>query len=201
MIMRTIALVTLLLSPVAAWAAASGPMATLKQKNGEVNKLLREKIAAGSPQEAKQKDEIKAMAAGLLDYEELSKRSLAQHWDKLTAAQRKDFVSTLRELIERNYVKQLRTNLDYQVLYKDEEVDGDSATVSTVVKVKSKGRDTDAEIIYKMHKVGSEWRVWDVVTDEVSLVRNYRTQFSKIITQQSYDALIKKMKNKLAERT
>lgn len=198
MIMRTVAML-LLLAPSLAVATPIGPMATLKQKNGEVDKLLRQKTAKGSPMEAKQKSQIKQMAATLLDYDELAKRSLAQHWDKLTAAQRTEFVSTLRELIERNYVKQLRTNLDYQVLYKGEEVDGDGATVSTVVKVKSKGKDTDAEIVYKMRKLGDEWRVWDVVTDEVSLVRNYRTQFNKIITEQSYDALIKKMKNKLAE--
>ena len=198
MIMRTLAML-LLVGPSLALAAPIGPLATLKQKNGEVNRLLKQKTAKGSPAEAKQKDEIKQMAATLLDYQELAKRSLAQHWDKLTASQRSEFVTTLRELIERNYVKQLRTNIDYQVLYKGEEVDGDGATVSTVVKVKSKGRDTDAEIVYKMRKLGNEWRVWDVVTDEVSLVRNYRTQFNKIITEQSYDALIKKMKNKLAE--
>ena len=55
-----------------------------------------------------------------------------------------------------------------------------------------------------MHKVvvggGAEWRVWDVITDEVPLTRNYKTQFNKIITEQSYDALIKKMKTKLAEQ-
>lgn len=198
MIMRTLAML-LVLVPGLALAGPLGPMATLKQKNSEVDKLLRQKTAKGSAMEAKQKDQIKQMAAKLLDYDELAKRSLAQHWEKLTAPQRTEFVNTLRELIERNYVKQLRTNLDYKVLYKGEEVDGDKAEVSTVVKVKSKGRDTDAEIVYKMRKVGDEWRVWDVVTDEVSLVRNYRTQFHKIITEQSYDALIKKMKNKLAE--
>src|SRR5207249_1336631 len=114
-----------------------------------------------------------------------------------------EFVTTLRELIERNYVKQLRTNLDYQVQYKGEQLDGDDATVTTVVKVRSQGKNTDAEILYKMRKAppGGVWRVWDVVTDEVSLVRNYRTQFNKIITEQSYEALIKKMKSKLAEGT
>ena len=196
--MRT--LMMMLLLPSLAIAGAGGPMATLKSKNGEVDKLLRNKVAKGSPEEQKQKDEIKQLAATLIDYEELAKRSMAAHWDKLSADQRKEFVSTLRELIERNYVKQLRSNLDYQVQYKSEDLDGDSATVSTVVKVKSQGKNTDAEIVYKMRKLGDgAWRVWDVITDEVSLVRNYKTQFNKIITEQSYDALIKKMKNKLTE--
>lgn len=202
MIMRTLAVVmmaSLGIGSVAHAAATLGPMATLKQKNGDVDKLLRQKVDKGTPAEQKQKDEIKKLAATLLDYDELAQKSLAAHWEKLTSPQRTEFVSTLRELIERNYVKQLRTNLDYQVQYKNEENEGDQATVATVVKVKSAGKKTDAEIIYKMKKAADGWRVWDVITDEISLVKNYRTQFNKIITEQSYDALIKKMKSKLKD--
>jgi phospholipid transport system substrate-binding protein len=183
--------------------AAPGPTLTLKEINGEVDKLLRQKPAPGSPEEQKQKQDIKTLAGRLLDYGELAKRSLDKHWDKLSTAQRDEFVTTLRELIERNYVKQLRTNLDYKVLYKNEQLDGDDATVMTVVKVKTQGKTTDAEIVYKLRKVSAKpsddrWVVWDVITDEVSLVRNYRAQFGKIITEKSYDDLIKKMKDKLA---
>lgn len=202
MIMRNFACaLALALLPSLAYAAgaAGGPMATLKQKNSDVDKLLRQKVEKGSPAEQKQKDEIKKLAATLLDYDELAQKSLAAHWDKLTPAQRTEFVATLRELIERNYVRQLRTNLDYQVQYKGEEAEENQATVTTVVKVKSAGKSTDAEIIYKMKKDPDGWHVWDVITDEVSLVKNYRTQFNKIITEQSYDALIKKMKSKLKD--
>ena len=201
MLKRCALALVLVLPSLALAASGLSPMATLKQKNGEVDKLLRSKVEKGSPAEQKQKDDIKKMAATLLDYDELAQKSLAQHWDKLTPPQRTEFVSTLRELIERNYVKQLRTNLDYQVQYQNEELNGDQATVTTIVKVKSAGKHTDAEIIYKMKKDAEGWRVWDVITDEVSLVKNYRTQFNKIITEQSYDALIKKMKNKLADAT
>src|SRR5205814_2984203 len=104
----------------------------------------------------------------------------------------------LRELIERNYVKQLRTNLDYQVLYNNEEVKENEATVSTTVKVKTQGKATDADIVYRLRRDGDRWVVWDVITDESSMVRNYRSQFAKIISEKSYDELIKKMKSKLA---
>src|SRR5438045_2346855 len=124
--MRTVILSLLIaVTPVAAQAAPGGPMATLKQKNGEVDKLLRLKTERGTPAETKQKDDIKLLAGTLLDYEELARRSLAAHWDKLTAPQRTEFVTTLRQLIERNYVKQLRASLDSQVQYKSEQVEGD----------------------------------------------------------------------------
>jgi phospholipid transport system substrate-binding protein len=195
----------MLLSSVGRAASGPGPMATLKQLNGEVDRLLRERPAPGSSAEKKQKDEIKTLAGTLLDYAELARRALATHWDKLTAPQRSEFVTTLRELIERNYVKQLRTNLNYQVVYKEEQVIGTDATVSTLVKVKTPGKSTDAEIVYKLRRVppgeAGRWLVWDVITDEVSLVRTYRAQFNKIITEKSYEELLKKMKSKLAEDT
>jgi phospholipid transport system substrate-binding protein len=200
--MRTLSIAFTLLLPVAALAGpGQGPMATLKQLNGEVDRLLRLKPEPGSSAEKKQKDDIKALAGTLLDYSELARRSMAVHWDKLSHPQQEEFVSTLRELIERNYVRQLKSNLDYQVLYKTEQVDGAEATVETVVKVKTPGKSTDAEIVYKLRRPteGGRWLVWDVITDESSLVRTYRSQFNKIISEKSYDELIRKMKSKLAE--
>jgi phospholipid transport system substrate-binding protein len=196
--MRKLILASLLFIAAPLLAAAGGPMATLKQINGDVDKLLRQKPDEGTPAAKKQKDDIKALAGRLLDYDELAKRSLAAHWDKLTQPQRTDFVNTLRELIERNYVKQLQSNLDYQVVYKNEQLNEEEATVATVVKVKTQGKSTDAEIVYKLRRSDGVWRVWDVITDESSLVRNYRTSFNKTITEKSYDELIKKMKSKLA---
>ena len=198
----TLAFVALLSFVGVSHAAISGPMATLKQKNGELDRVLRVKTAAGSPEEKKAKDEIKTLAGTLFDYTELAKRALADHWAKLTPAQRTEFVSTLRDLIERNYARQLRSNLDYQVVYKTEDVAGPEATVTTVVKVKTKGKATDAEIVYKMKQPEASsagWMVYDVITDEVSLVRNYRSQFGKVIAEKGYDELVKKMKTKLAE--
>jgi phospholipid transport system substrate-binding protein len=40
------------------------------------------------------------------------------------------------------------------------------------------------------------WEAYDIVIEGVSLVNNYRTQFNKIIRQESYDALVKKLQLK-----
>ncbi len=197
---RVVVMAGLCLGALAAPArAAPGPMTTLKQKNSEVDRLLRLKTEPGSSEDKRRREEVKALAAALFDYQELARRSLGPHWTELNRNQQREFVSTLRQLIERNYVKQLRTNLDYQVEYRGEQLSGDEATVSTVVKVKTKGKQTDADIVYKLRRAGDKWLVYDVITDEVSLVRNYRSQFNKIITEKSYDELLRRMKAKLAE--
>ena len=170
-------------------AAAGGPRATLQRLNDDVDKRLRAKVVAGSAEDTRLKNEVKELASELLDYGELCKRALGEHWEKMPVGQRTDFVATLKELIERNYVKQLKTNLDYQVTYGEESTEGSEAKVTTTVKIATKGKATEALIEYRMIKqatgpTAGKWMVYDVVTDELSLVRNYRTQFQRIIAIQ-----------------
>ena len=103
-------LASLLLGPLAL-AATVGPLATIKQVNGDVDKLLRDMPKEGTPAEKQKKEKITDLAASLLDYGELAKKSLGDHWTQFTQPQRDEFVKTFRELIEKHYVKQLKKNL------------------------------------------------------------------------------------------
>lgn len=180
-------------------AVEKSPSEVLKQNNGQVEALLKRNLPQDSPEAKKQEGEIKHIATQLLDYAELAKRSLAQHWDTLKPQQRDEFVANFQEMLEKHYVKQIKNSLDYKVVYLEEEITGPEARVKTNVKVKSNNKIIDTEIEYKMRRIGSTWLVWDIITDEVSLIRNYKTQFHKIITEQGYDKLLDKMKSKLKE--
>lgn len=185
----------------AAVTPASGPKATLMRLNGDVDKLLRKKTVAGSEDEKQTKQTIKERASELIDYTELGKRALNEQWAKLSAKQQTEFIDTFKELIERNYVKQLRTNLSYDVKYGDEVMEpaGSEAKVTTTIRIDTKGKATEALIEYRMLKHGDAWMVYDIITDELSLVRNYRSQFQRIMNGSGYDGLLTKMKTKLAE--
>ncbi len=183
----------------AASTAGMSPRATLQKLNGDVDKLLRAKTVPGSDEEQRVKNEIKQRASELLDYTELCKRALGEHWPKMPEKQRDEFVTTLRDLIERNYVKQLRTNLDYDVKYGDEEITKDEAKVVTTLKLQTKGKSTTATIDYRLIQHDNRWMVYDVITDELSLVRNYRSTFVRIINSSGYDGLLNKMKTKLTD--
>lgn len=202
--LRTVFLVVMLILPLAAGQAAAyaeSPTQAIKRTHSSINRLLRKKVKAGSTQDKQVKDKVKKVVNTFLDFEELAKRSLGKHWDVRTEQEQAEFVSVLKDLIERNYIKQLRSNLGYKLEYRDESVDGQSAKVVTVVKVVKKGRTTEITIEYKMRKVSGGWMVFDVITDDVSIVRNYRSQFNRIIKRDSYEVLIKKMRNKLKETT
>lgn len=176
-------------------AADGSPMARIKQTNDRVSRILKSK----SGDTATARTEMQGIVDGLIDYDEVARRALAQHWEPLSAAQRKEFVATLRELIEKNYEKQLRTRLDYAVAYRGEQIDNEQATVATTVKVHTKGKSTETNIDYRLRKDGARWMVWDVITDDVSMVRNYRDQFNKIIAKESFDGLLKKMRKRIAD--
>ena len=139
-------------SAMAAPADAGSPKATLQRLNGACERLLRMKTEPGSAEESRVKQEIKKNASALLDYGELCKRALGEHWDKMGEPKRIEFVATLRELIERNYIRQLRTNLDYDVTYGDESADGNEAKVATTLRLATKGKTTQVQIDYRLIK-------------------------------------------------
>jgi phospholipid transport system substrate-binding protein len=71
-----------------------------------------------------------------------------------------------------------------------------------VVKAERKGRKAETTIDYKLaDKGGGKWAVYDVITDDVSLLRNYRSEFGRIIKKDGFAVLLSKMKKKLAETT
>jgi hypothetical protein len=49
---------------------------------------------------------------------------------------------------------------------------------------------------FRLENHSSDWLVYDVVIDGASTVRNYRTQFGRIIRSNAYAGLVEKMKQK-----
>ena len=137
------------------------------------------------------------MVSELLDLEELSRLALRDHWESRTPEQRAEFVSLLRRLVQEQYERNLERTMNYTVTYDGADVRGQVVTVRTLARSGTNGRAPAVSIDYQMKKVGNVWRVFDIATDGVSLVRNYRTQFNRIITRDGWDALIARMRDRL----
>jgi phospholipid transport system substrate-binding protein len=180
--------------------AKTGPgTAAVKSANEKISGYLRqqEKPAAGSAEEKALAAKVTASVRDFLDIDELGKRAMSDQWSKLTKEQQTEFLTTLRALIEDNYVKGLRSNLAYTVDYTGETTDNDGNTVvNTVINTKRKGRPMKIHIDYVLKSVGGKLKAWDVKTDGVGLVENYRVQFNKIIEKDGFAGLISKMKKK-----
>lgn len=190
-------LLLLLLTTHRAEALAQGPLASLKKTNTQINSLLAKESKAGTAQAKRIDQKLKKTVNAFLDFRELARRSLGKHWKGRSPAEQAEFVDILRQLIERNYLKQARKNKGYNVDYRQEKVAGKKAVVTTAIKVKKRRRVEEVLVLYKMRQVKGRWMVYDVITDDVSIVRNYRSQFNRIIKKKSYKALVDKMRRKL----
>ena len=193
--MKRLIVILLALFSVPAFADKPGPgTAAVKSANEKISDLLKQKVTAGSKEEKDLAGKVAGSVRDFLDIDELGKRAMTDQWSKLTAAQQTQFLTTLRELIEDNYVKGLRSNLDYTVDYSGESTDAGNLVVTTQVNTKRHNRPYKIEVDYVLKKDGDKWKAWDIKTDGVGLVENYREQFNKIVDKDGFAGLIAKMK-------
>jgi len=181
-------------------AAKLGPgTQAVKAANDTIASLLKQKAAPGSKEEKDLAGKVMTSVRSFLDIDQLGKRAMVDNWQHLGKPQQDQFLGLLRELIEDNYVRGLRANLEYQIDYTGEATDKDgNVVVTTKINTKRKGRPYAIEVDYVVVKDGDKLRAWDVKTDGVGLVENYRTMFDKIIAKDGFDGLIAKMKKKQA---
>ncbi|HEY6475832.1 MAG TPA: ABC transporter substrate-binding protein [Polyangia bacterium] len=180
--------------------ANSSPMAELKKSNAQLDKVLQKNKPNWSPEAELERSEVKKLVGSFLDYQELAKRSLNKNWDKITPKQREEFVETLRQLVERSYLKQVHGGGNYNIKYDKEEKNGSEADVTATLNTVARGKKTKVALEYKLLWKDGHWLVYDVVTDEQSMLENYRAEFNKIINRDGFDALLKKMRKKLDEK-
>ena len=174
--------------------AAQSAQDFVQSKQAQVTSLLHQ---AASSQRDKQ---VSAVLDGMMEYDELAKRSLAAHWGELSETQHREFTEVLRKLVQRNYERNIKNILDYRVDYLGEDPGADSVLVRTRATSKTNVREDPVAIDYKLARIGDEWKVIDIVTEGSSLVNNYKNQFHRIIQKDGYEALIKRMKDKLAKQ-
>ncbi len=199
---RALVLLFCLLFAAPAFADKTGPGVTaVKQANETIAGLLKQKPAAGSKEEKDLAAKVTSSVRGFLDIEQLGKRAMVDNWSKLSKTQQDQFSKLLRELIEDNYIRGLRANLTYEVEYVGESTDKDGNTiVQTKIKTQRKGRPYTIGVDYVLVKESDKLRAFDVKTDGVGLVENYRTMFNKIMAKDGFDGLIAKMKKKQGEQ-
>jgi phospholipid transport system substrate-binding protein len=175
----------------------SSPMAELKKSNAALKKLFQKQPPSWSPENDAKRSEMRKIVSSFLDFGELARRALGKHWDEINHSQRAEFVSVLRDLIERNYLKQVHGQPNYDLRFDTETVSGSEATVNATLDATSNSKKVKVEMQYKLLYKGTHWLVYDVITDEQSMLENYRAEFNRIITKESFDALLKRMKKRL----
>lgn len=171
----------------------------IRRANVRLGELLSSGAAPGSVAERDVAARLAVALRSVLDVGGLARRALAQHWGAMSQAERDDLVGTLQKLVERSYLDELRSHLAYEVDYTGETPQGEDVVVTTIVKAKRSGRTEKVAIDYLVHRDGERWRIEDVVVDDSSMVRNYRSQFNRIIAKEGVGGLLQRMHKKLRD--
>ncbi len=172
--------------------AQQGPAEVIRSRNVAVEKIL---DAAGDPVTEATRERLKDVINGFIDFTELSKRSLGKHWDERTPAEQQEFVDVFRTLVRNTSVRKLEVYEADRMDYPPAVVTGTTAKVTTIAHKGTKS----VTIVYHMHKVGNEWKAYDVVIDGASTARNYRDSFSREIAKTSYRDMYGKLVKRAAE--
>ena len=129
------------------------------------------------------------------NYRQMVMRSLAKNWDVRSEQERQEFIALFKSLLENSYANKLEAYRDEKINYLDEIIKGKYALIKTEVVRRSSTIGVD----YKLIQENGNWKVYDFVIEGVSMIRNYRSQFTKIIRKDSYEVLVQKLIDKINE--
>ncbi len=193
---KAVALALIVFLMVPFYVHAGPPLDAVKSQINKILDVLRNPSLKGEAGKKVKREKIRGVSENMFDYSELSRRTLGQNWNKLNAGQQKEFMGLYKKLLEDAYADKIINYTDEKVVFnKDSSLTEKTAEVQTTIMTKK----ADIPINYRVILKGSEWKVYDVVIEGVSLVSNYRNQFSEILASKSPDGLIDTLRKKIAK--
>jgi phospholipid transport system substrate-binding protein len=188
----TVLLMVIGIGVAAAPGYAGPPTDSMKTTIDEVLRIVREKELKQPAKSEERRHLLEKVVSARFDYAEMSRRALGAPWNQLTDQQKQEFVALFQTLLTNSYADKVETYSGEGVQYLNERTEKEYAEVRT--KVLS-GK-TEIPLDYRLINKADDWRVYDVVVDGVSLVNNYRGQFTKILRASSYSDLVEQLRKK-----
>lgn len=181
----------------AAPAADPGPKQMLKGEIDIFIALLKDPKYKGPGPHPEQDKKIWEVIHRVFDFKAVSVRALGRNWRNFSAAEQEEFSQVFADLLGRNYLRQIRDG------YRDEKVAIDEEQMQSaqkaLVKTRIQRANGDIPVDYRLWHSPTGWRVYDVNVEGVSMVKNYRAQFSDILLKKKPAELIQQIKEKLAK--
>jgi phospholipid transport system substrate-binding protein len=183
---RLIPFVVMLALALAPNAWAGQPTEQLRTYTDQVLKVL-QNPALSLPE---RREAVKHLAEEVFDVSETAKRALGQHWLQRTPAERDEFVKLFANLLEQTYISRIDEFGGERLTYVSEQVEGERAVVKARI-ITSKG--TEVPVESRLLLKGDRWLTYDILVENLSLISNYRSQFDRVIRQQGYPELVKRL--------
>jgi len=168
----------------------------VKSRMNEAFEVLRDPALQGESANKLKRKKILSILDNVFDYVELSKRTLSRNWNKLTPNQREEFQRLYKTLLEKVYLDKILAYSDQEVVFGKERTLGQNK-----VEVESKivSGSLVTPIHFRMILKNGKWRAYDVVIEGISLVKNYRSQFKRVIKKKSLEGMLEVLRKKVSK--
>src|SRR5262245_39522900 len=142
--------------------------------------------------DAQRREMLRDTLMPMFDWEEMAKQTLGKNW-AVAAGRETEFVAAFTEFLGNSYVGTIGSYKDEKIRFVQQSIDKGRAQVNTKI-VPAKGDPT--AVNYRLHRMQGDWKIYDVVVDDISIVTNFRSQFSRILAKGSFDDLLKQIREK-----
>jgi phospholipid transport system substrate-binding protein len=160
----------------------------------QVLEILNNPKPASPAAKQERRNRLRQVIYPRFDFAEMARRSLGPSWRRITPSEEQEFVQLFRQLLEESYINNIEAYNGEKILYSGETQEQDYAEVQTKIVTK---QGEQIAVDYRLHKVDGDWKVYDVVIENISLVNNYRSQFSRLLAKGSFAELLDRMRERL----
>jgi phospholipid transport system substrate-binding protein len=192
-VVMVLTMLVLMVAPV----SAGVPTEKIRQTSDRILSVVTDPALKDASRAEERRKLIRKAVDERFDWDEMARRSLGTHWAARSPEEKKEFIDLFGRLLERTYLDRVEGYAGEKVLYQGDSVDGEYSVVDVkIVTTKS----IEMPVKYRLRQKGDDWLVYDISIEGVSLVNNYRVQFSNILARSSFAELVKRLKEKVAER-
>ena len=187
----------LMLFPAA--AVSMEPMATIKGPIDAAIVILNDPQYKVAGTKSAQRDEIWKIVKPMFNFDEIARRAVARHWSDFNDAERSAFSDVFAQFLGNTYIDKIQGEYhNEQIAYLSQDFYSD---LYAEVKTHVIRQTLKIPVDYRLIKgKDGQWKVYDIIVEGVSLVKNYRTQFASILRKDKPAQLIQQLNDKLAEQ-
>jgi phospholipid transport system substrate-binding protein len=171
-------------------AGRSGPLNVVTSSISRVLTIVRSQ-PADATESGRRQAEIREAAVALFDFDEMSRRLLGQRWMEASPQEQQDFVALFTDLLQGAYLNTIGNYPLATITFQGETISGSYAQVRSRMAA---GK-AEVAIEYRLLEHDGRWGVYDIAVDGVSLISNYRSQFTSMLKRMSLAQVLDRMRN------
>lgn len=174
------------------------PMETLQGSFNQIILILNDPSYKAGQEKVAQRNKIWRIARPIFNFDEISRRVVGKPWNNFSPDEKKRFSVVFSDFLGFTYIDKLQGEFNQvQIDFAKELVRGSKAIVRTRLRRKN----LEIPIDYRMHRVDESWKIYDILLEDgLSLVKNYRAQFTSILKNNTPAQLIEQLERKLAQQ-